>query len=65
MIASPVYGEIIDFFAAGTTPDGIIAFRPSQKAKERVDDLIYRKKHQVCHLKSQMNSTITCSLSRL
>ena len=44
MIASPVYEEIIDFLAAGTTPDSIIAFRPSQTAKERVEDLISREK---------------------
>lgn len=44
MIASPVYTEIIDFLAAGTTPDSIVAFRPSEQAKERVADLIYREK---------------------
>lgn len=44
MIASPVYEEIIDFLAAGTTPDAIISFRPSQDAKERVEDLIRREK---------------------
>jgi len=44
MIASPVYEEIIDFLAAGTTPDAIISFRPSQNAKERVEDLIRREK---------------------
>ena len=44
MIASPVYEEIIDFLAAGTTPDAIISFRPSQDTKERVEDLIRREK---------------------
>ncbi len=31
------YDEIIDFLAAGTTPDALVAFRPSQKATQRVD----------------------------
>lgn len=44
MIASPIYEEIIDFFAAGTTPSGIINFRPSESTKERVADLIRREK---------------------
>ncbi|MCB9147565.1 MAG: hypothetical protein H6641_02305 [Caldilineaceae bacterium] len=44
MIASPVYEEIIDFLAAGTTPDRIIAFRPSERAKARVEELIHREK---------------------
>ena len=38
------YEEIVDFIAAGTTPDGIIAFQPSEGAKKRVADLIYREK---------------------
>ena len=44
MIASPVYGEIIDFLAAGTTPDTIISFRPSESARKRVKNLIRREK---------------------
>lgn len=36
--------EVIDFFAAGTTPDNIIAFRPSEETKQRVADLIRREK---------------------
>ena len=44
MIASPVYEEIIDFLAAGTTPDSIVAFRPSAAAKARVEELIRREK---------------------
>jgi len=38
------YEEIVDFLAAGTTPDGIIAFQPSDVAKGRVADLIFREK---------------------
>lgn len=38
------YEEIIDFIAAGTSPGKVIAFRPSDEAKERVADLIHREK---------------------
>ncbi len=40
----PVYREIIDFIAAGTTPQNLIDFNPSEKAKERIADLIHREK---------------------
>ena len=39
---TPAYFEIIDFIAAGTTPEGIIAYRPSHE--ERVSALIEREK---------------------
>ncbi len=38
------YEEIVDFIAAGTTPDEVVAFQPSEAAKNRVADLIYREK---------------------
>ena len=41
--ASPAYLELVDFIAAGTTPETIIAFRPSQQAQARVASLIARK----------------------
>ncbi|VAW42834.1 hypothetical protein MNBD_CHLOROFLEXI01-4553 [hydrothermal vent metagenome] len=41
---SPAYEEIIDFIAAGTTPNSVASFRPSEMAKERVANLIYREK---------------------
>ena len=44
MVALPVYEEVIDFLAAGTTPDRLIAFRPSEAAKQRVEELISREK---------------------
>ena len=40
----PVYREIIDFIAAGTTPQNLIDFNPSEEAKERIADLIHREK---------------------
>ena len=38
------YEEVIDFIAAGTSPQNVVAFRPSENAKERVADLIHREK---------------------
>jgi hypothetical protein len=39
------YDEIIDFLARGTTPQSLIEFQPSDLAKERVADLIFREKN--------------------
>ncbi len=47
MITSRVYDEIIDFIAAGASPQEIIAFQPSKKIKERVANLIHREKEGV------------------
>jgi hypothetical protein len=45
-IATPTaYDEIIDFIAAGPTPTSLIAFQPSEAAKERVAELIFREKN--------------------
>jgi len=38
------YEEIIEFIAAGTTPDKVVAFRPSPATKERVQELIEQEK---------------------
>ena len=38
------YEEIIDFLAEGTTPGQVVAFRPSEITKHRVEDLIHREK---------------------
>jgi hypothetical protein len=38
------YEEIIEFIARGTTPGNVAAFRPSEKTKERVAELIRREK---------------------
>jgi hypothetical protein len=42
--AHPAYFEFIDFIAAGTTPEQILAFRPSSMAQQRVEELIEREK---------------------
>jgi hypothetical protein len=39
------YDEIINFMAAGMTPNSLIAFQLSEAAKERVVDLIFREKN--------------------
>jgi hypothetical protein len=42
--ASQVYFEIIDFIAAGTTPDAVAQYHPSPEAQQRVAELIEREK---------------------
>jgi hypothetical protein len=43
-VASPIYFEIIDFIAAGTTPQSVVDFRPSREAQKRLADLIELEK---------------------
>jgi hypothetical protein len=38
------YDEFVDFIAAGTTPQSIVDFRPSDEAKAKVAELIHRQK---------------------
>ena len=38
------YEEFVEFIASGTTPEAVVAFRPSDAAKTRVADLIEREK---------------------
>jgi len=38
------YDEVVDFIAAGTTPQNVIAFHPSAAAQERVEHLLSREK---------------------
>ncbi|MGO4884353.1 MAG: hypothetical protein ACLP59_26560 [Bryobacteraceae bacterium] len=42
MSAAKCYEEIIDFIAAGTTPEAVVAFRPSDGVEQRVAQLIER-----------------------
>lgn len=44
MHTTPVALEVIDFIAAGPTPDRIAAFHPSDAARERVMELLQRRK---------------------
>jgi hypothetical protein len=43
-VASPVYFEIVDFIAAGTTPETVVEFRPSVEAQQRLAALIEHEK---------------------
>jgi hypothetical protein len=47
MSAAKSYDEIIDFIAAGTTPEAVVAFRPSDSAQQRVAELLERSKDLV------------------
>lgn len=38
------YEEFVDFIAEGTTPQGVVDFRPSETTKARVAELIHRQK---------------------
>jgi hypothetical protein len=38
------YDEVIDFIAAGTTPEAVVAFRPSASVQRRVAELVERSK---------------------
>ena len=40
----PVYSEIIDFIAAGSTPNDVVSFRPSPAAQSRVNELMEKQK---------------------
>jgi hypothetical protein len=38
------YEEIVDFIAAGTTPQSVASFEASQEVKDYVADLIHKEK---------------------
>lgn len=38
------YDEFVDFIAAGSTPQSVVDFRPSDETKTHVADLIRRQK---------------------
>jgi hypothetical protein len=42
--SEPIYLELIDFVAGGTTPEDVINFRPSTEAQRRVHELIERER---------------------
>jgi len=43
MQPNKVYDEVIEFISS-SSPQNVIAFRPSEEAKARVADLIFREK---------------------
>ena len=44
MSTAKSYDEIINFIAAGTTPEAVVAFRPSDSVQQRVAELVERSK---------------------
>jgi hypothetical protein len=40
MATNPIYLEIVDFFASGTTPQAVVEFQPSAAARERALELL-------------------------
>jgi hypothetical protein len=38
------YDEIVEFIAAGTTPDSVARFEPSQQAKDYIAELLHKEK---------------------
>jgi hypothetical protein len=38
------YDEFVEFLAAGSTPQALIDFRPSEAARSKVAELIHRQK---------------------
>ena len=46
MTAIKAYDEIINFIAEGTTPEKVIAFRPSEETQDRAQELLYKEKNE-------------------
>jgi hypothetical protein len=53
MSEAKAYEEIIDFIAAGTTPETVASFRPSESAQQRVADLLERSQNGVISAEDQ------------
>jgi hypothetical protein len=45
MNATKSYDEIIDFIAAGATPEAVVAFHPSESVQQRVASLVEGSKN--------------------
>jgi len=54
------YDKFVDFLAAGSTPQGLIDFRPSESARTKVADLIHRQK--TSGLGAEENAELSCYL---
>ncbi len=46
-VTTRAYEEVVDFIAAGSSPDDVIGFHPSEAARQRVMDLVEREKSSV------------------
>ena len=43
-VSDPVYLELVDFVAGGTTPEDVANFHPSPEAQKRLSELIERER---------------------
>jgi hypothetical protein len=46
-VSDPIYLELVDFVAAGTTPEDVANFRPSQEAQQRLSELLERERESL------------------
>jgi len=53
MNPTPSYEEIVDFIASGTTPESVVAFRPTKAAIQRVEELTAKSRDGVISQKEQ------------
>ena len=44
MALSKAYEEVIDFIASGSNPSSVVAFRPSDTTRERVEELLSKER---------------------
>jgi hypothetical protein len=63
--AHPAYLEFIDLIAGGTTPEQIIAFRPSEAARQRVEKLLAREKEDRLSPEEQSELDSFCQLEHI
>ena len=47
MNPTPSYEEIVDFIASGTTPDTVLAIRPTKASMQRVEELTAKNRDGV------------------
>jgi hypothetical protein len=60
LLMNVAYDEIVDFIAAGTTPQALIDFRPSEATTAKVADLIHRQK--TAGLSAEETAELNCYL---
>lgn len=61
MQPNKVYDEVIEFIAS-SSPQNVIAFRPSEEAKAHVADLIFREKTEGLHQSAKSRSAFLVSM---
>jgi hypothetical protein len=44
MSVTRAYEEVIEFIAAGSSPNDVVSFQPSEATKQRVTELVQREK---------------------